>query len=90
LSEIRISTNEKTPKTLGFRGSVVCGVGDTGLEPNACSLRETASSESGGTPGGTMVADRLSKLTELLANVASLSNEDLTKLLNTARHVERQ
>jgi hypothetical protein len=33
LSEIRISTNEKTPKTLGFRGSVVCGVGDTGLEP---------------------------------------------------------
>ena len=68
----------------------MCGVGEEGLEPNACSPDEIANSKTGGTPGGTMAADRLSTLTELLANVASLSNEDLTKLLNTARHVERQ
>lgn len=68
----------------------MCGVGDEGLEPNHCSLHEIANSKTGGTRGGTMAADRLSTLTELLANVVGLSNEDLTKLLNTARHVERQ
>ena len=65
-------------------------MGDEGLETNACRPDETGSSESGGTPGGTMAGDRLKTLTELLANVASLSNEDLTKLVNAARRVERQ
>lgn len=52
----------------------------TGLELHACSAEETASFESGGTPGGTMACDRLGKLTELLGNIASLSNEDLARV----------
>ena len=86
--------HEKTPV---FPGSASdCGtlqpvlMGDEGLETNACSPGETSGSESGGTPGGTMAGDRLKTLTELLANVASLSNEDLTKILNAAHRVERQ
>ena len=59
-------------------------------ETNVHGPDDTTSSKSCGTPGGTMAGDRLKTLTELLANVASLSNEDLTKLLNSARRVERQ
>lgn len=53
--------------------------GDEGRETHARSPDATASSKSGGTPGGTMAGDRLKTLTELLANVASLSNEDLAR-----------
>jgi len=63
-------------------------MGDEGLEPNACSPDEIANSKTGGTPGGTMALERLGKLTELLGNIASLSNEDLARVLDIARHFE--
>ena len=63
---------------------------DEGRETNVHGPDDTMSSKGGGTPGGTMAGNRLKTLTELLANVASLSNEDLNKILNATHRVERQ
>ncbi len=60
--------------------------GDEGLEANACSPDETGSSESGGTPGGTIASDRLDLFCDLLRDVYGFSNDDVTRILKAFRH----